>query len=102
VLAVPDTLLGVFDDTGTLLVENDNNGSDYPHGREQGSLTRFYAASAGSYYVAVAHSLDASYDGSGLDEPGTYALTLAVADLGMIFVDGFESGDTDCWVAPTP
>lgn len=98
---VPDTRLGIFDAGGTLLTDNRFNGSDLPNAYDNAALTRLYAPADGTYFVAVANDEDATYDGSGDDDSGPYALTLARVPP-MIFEDGFESEDTSRWTGTVP
>ncbi len=51
---IPDTVLVVYDTDGTtMIVSNDDAGSDFPAGGELGSTIRFRAAAAGTYYLSV-------------------------------------------------
>ena len=74
-LAVPDTLVGVTDAGGTLLVSNDDAGDDDPDAG-LGSAVRIFVAAPTTLYIAVTGFSDAEFDGSHT-ETGRYALTVS-------------------------
>jgi hypothetical protein len=97
----PDTMLGLFDSSGTnLLVENDDGGgetsitimnsetgefdstsgsSDFPFdGPSVGSALRAFVTANGTYYLAVTGYGDLSFAGAH-SESGGYALLVGVA-----------------------
>jgi len=79
---IPDTIVGIFDSSGTLLCREDdafnNDLDDVPRG--YGSLCRFQVAADGDYFVAATGwSLD-PFDGNHVEE-GAYTLTVTVTAL---------------------
>lgn len=82
----PDTLLGLFDSSGTLLVSNDDSGGT------NGSTIMYNITSTGWYYIAVTGSGDTNFAGINHGETGNYMLTVSVvpepATLAMITLGG--------------
>jgi hypothetical protein len=78
--AAPDTLLGVFDTSGTLVFFNDDGGAGWDGApvTNFGSAVRFVAPSAGTYFLGVTGFGDPDFDGIGHGESGPYGLTLSV------------------------
>jgi hypothetical protein len=76
---VPDTIIGLFDDTGAMECLNDdafNNDLDvFPMG--YGSLCRFEIAAAGDYRVGVTGFSGVPFDGTH-SETGAYVLSVTV------------------------
>ncbi len=76
---VPDTIIGLFDDLGTMECLNDdafNNDMDvFPMG--YGSLCRFEIAAAGDYFVGVTGFSGVAFDGTH-NETGSYVLSVTV------------------------
>jgi hypothetical protein len=71
----PDTQLLVYDTDGTtLIVDNDDAGTDFPEGSEYGSTIRFRAPQAGTYYLVVGGCCDDPSHG----ETGDYELMLGL------------------------
>ena len=68
----PDTLLGLFDSSGTLLVSNDDSGGT------NGSTVMYNITSTGWYYIAVTGSGDTNFNGDYHGEVGDYMLTVSV------------------------
>jgi len=68
----PDTLLGLFDSSGTLLVSNDDSGGT------NGSTIMYNITSTGWYYIAVTGSGDTNFNGDYHGEVGNYMLTVSV------------------------
>lgn len=76
----PDTLLGVFDAGGSLLLVNDDAGSDFAPGGAgptRGSVVRFLAPASGRYYLGVTGFPDNAFTG-GHGEVGMYGLAASI------------------------
>lgn len=76
---LPDTVIGIFDDRGRILCENDtarNNDLEVPP-TGAGSLCRFLIAQAGDYYVGVTGWSVDTFDGSHI-HVGEYILTVTI------------------------
>jgi len=82
----PDTLLGLFDSSGTLLVSNDDSGGT------NGSTVMYDITTSDWYYIAVTGSGDTNFAGIDHGETGNYMLTVSVvpepATLAMITLGG--------------
>ncbi len=79
-LGLPDTLLGVFDSSGTLIAFNDDAGSDFLAGgapSARGSAIRYLATTPGLYHIAVTGLGDDGFAGAHL-EGGLYGLTASL------------------------
>jgi len=85
---MPDTILGLFDDEGTLLVLNNDAGSSDPGDSEEnlGSKIEYQATEGATYYIGVTGYDDFDFDGNSDNinignphgETGAYALTITV------------------------
>ena len=83
--AMPDTILALFNEAGTLLVLNDNAGSSDPddQGFNLGSKIEYKAPEDATYYIGVTGYDDFDFDGKSdesnntvaHDEIGAYVLT---------------------------
>lgn len=70
----PDTLLALFNSGGGMLVMDDDSGNG---GTSNGSTIQWQATLAGTYYLGVTGTGDASFLGTHAQE-GLYVLTLSV------------------------
>ncbi len=86
--AMPDTILGLFDESGMLLVLNDNAGSSDPDDEyfNLGSKIEYQIPEDATYYIGVTGYDDFDFEGNSDEsdntvahaETGAYALTVAV------------------------
>ncbi len=84
----PDTIMGLFNETGTLLVLNDDAGSDDPGDSEEnlGSKIEYQATEGATYYLGVTGFDDFDFEGNSDEtdntvahnETGSYALTITI------------------------
>ena len=81
-LESPDTIVGLFDSTGTMLCVFDdafnNQLDEFLMG--YGSLCRFEVPADGNYFVGITGFSAAPFDGAHFEE-GLYALTLTITPL---------------------
>jgi hypothetical protein len=93
-LEFPDTVVGIFDASGLLLVQGDDvvNHDDTSNGL--GSLARYVVDVPGDYFVGVTGVADIDYSGNHM-EKGSYVLSVSVADpLGATAFDDEPANDT--------
>ena len=86
--AMPDTILGLFNEAGTLLALNDDSGSSDPGDSEEnlGSKIEYQATIGATYYIGVTGYDDFDFDGNSddidignpHDQTGAYVLTVVV------------------------
>ena len=86
--AMPDTILGLFDEAGMLLALNDDSGSSDPGDEffNLGSKIEYQAPVGATYYIGVTGYDDFDFDGNSdesdnaipHDQTGAYALTVTV------------------------
>jgi hypothetical protein len=81
-----DTLVGIFDDDGNLLISNDDGGAGFM------SRISLLVASGGYYHIAVTGFGDDDFDGSGHDQMVIYRLIAAAAS---VVTEQDAGGDND-------